>query len=94
VLTSARKQRGVGKRGRVRLADTVVTGFRLRAKKITMRRQHQRHFSNEDLQTETATPIWRRRLDGVEGVDIRQGTGKTAVLDISIRACPANTRLF
>jgi len=45
-------------------------GFRLRSKRSPSDTgQHQRPHQNEDPATETATPIWRKALDGVEGGD-------------------------
>lgn len=71
----------------VRLADTVVTasGFE---QKITDAPASISVISNEDLQQNRYANL-AQALDGVEGVDIRQGTGKTGGLNISIRGLPS-----
>lgn len=77
---------------RVRLADTVITasGFE---QKITDAPASISVISNEDLQQNRYANL-AQALDGVEGVDIRQGTGKTGGLDISIRGLPSEYTLI
>ncbi|MBQ0741669.1 MAG: TonB-dependent receptor [Pseudomonas sp.] len=76
----------------IRLADTVVTasGFE---QKITDAPASISVISNEDLQQNRYANL-AQALDGVEGVDIRQGTGKTGGLDISIRGLPSEYTLI
>lgn len=76
----------------VRLADTVVTasGFE---QKITDAPASISVISQEDLQQNRYSNL-AQALDNVEGVDIRQGTGKTGGLDISIRGMPSQYTLI
>lgn len=50
-------------------------------------------ISEEDLQRKRYSNL-AEALEGVEGVDIRQGTGKTGGLDISMRGLPSEYTLF
>lgn len=50
-------------------------------------------ITQEDLQRNQFTNL-AQALEGVEGVDIRQGTGKTGGLNISMRGMPAEYTLF
>ncbi len=76
----------------VRLSDTVVTasGFE---QKITEAPASISVISQEDLQQNRYSNL-AQALDGVEGVDIRQGTGKTGGLNISIRGMPSDYTLI
>lgn len=76
----------------VRLADTVVTasGFE---QKITDAPASISVISQEDLRSNRYTNL-AQALDGVEGVDIRQGTGKTGGLNISLRGMPSEYTLI
>src|SRR5690554_6397227 len=67
----------------VRLADTVVTAAGYE-QKITDAPASISVISQEDLQRNRYSNL-AQALDGVEGVDIRQGTGKTGGLNISLR---------
>ena len=76
----------------VRLADTVVTasGFE---QKITEAPASISVISQEDLQQNRFSNL-AQALDNVEGIDIRQGTGKTGGLNISIRGLPSEYTLI
>ena len=76
----------------VRLADTVVTasGFE---QKITEAPASISVISQEDLQQNRFSNL-AQALDNVEGLDIRQGTGKTGGLNISIRGMPSEYTLI
>ena len=76
----------------VRLADTVVTasGFE---QKITEAPASISVISQEDLQQNRFSNL-AQALDNVEGIDIRQGTGKTGGLNISIRGMPSEYTLI
>src|SRR5690606_31603136 len=76
----------------VRLADTVVTaaGFE---QKITDAPASISVISQEDLRRNRYSNL-AQALDGVEGVDIRQGTGKTGGLNISLRGMPSEYTLI
>src|SRR5690554_5790023 len=76
----------------VRLADTVVTaaGFE---QKVTDAPASISVISQEDLRQNRYTNL-AQALDGVEGVDIRQGTGKTGGLNISLRGMPSEYTLI
>src|SRR5690554_7062559 len=76
----------------VRLADTVVTaaGFE---QKVTDAPASISVISQEDLQRHRYSNL-AQALDGVEGVDIRQGTGKTGGLNISLRGMPSEYTLI
>lgn len=76
----------------VRLADTVVTaaGFE---QKVTDAPASISVISQEDLQRNRYSNL-AQALDGVEGVDIRQGTGKTGGLNISLRGMPSEYTLI
>ena len=50
-------------------------------------------ISQEELQRNQYTNL-AQALEGVEGVDIRQGTGKTGGLNISMRGMPSEYTLF
>ena len=72
----------------VTLSDTVVSasGFE---QKITEAPASISVISQEDLQQKRYSNL-AQALDEVEGVDIRQGTGKTGGLDISMRGMPSD----
>lgn len=76
----------------VRLADTVVTasGFE---QKITDAPASISVISQEDLRRNRYSNL-AQALDGVEGIDIRQGTGKTGGLNISMRGLPSEYTLI
>lgn len=76
----------------VRLTDTVVTasGFE---QKITDAPASISVISNQELQQNRYANL-AQALEGVEGVDIRQGTGKTGGLNISIRGMPSEYTLI
>ena len=76
----------------VRLADTVVTaaGFE---QKVTDAPASISVISQDDLRQNRYTNL-AQALDGVEGVDIRQGTGKTGGLNISLRGMPSEYTLI
>src|SRR5690554_678414 len=76
----------------VRLADMVVTaaGFE---QKVTDAPASISVISQEDLRQNRYTNL-AQALDGVEGVDIRQGTGKTGGLNISLRGMPSEYTLI
>nr|WP_178101058.1 MULTISPECIES: TonB-dependent receptor [Pseudomonas] len=76
----------------VRLSDTVVTasGFE---QKITEAPASISVISREELQQKRYSNL-AQALDEVEGVDIRQGTGKTGGLNISIRGMPSDYTLI
>ncbi|WP_312244070.1 TonB-dependent receptor domain-containing protein [Stutzerimonas nitrititolerans] len=74
------------------LSDTVVSasGFE---QKITEAPASISVISQEDLQQNRYNNL-AQALDGVEGVDIRQSTGKTGGLNISIRGMPSEYTLI
>src|SRR5690554_503384 len=76
----------------IRLSDTVVTasGFE---QKITEAPASISVISQEDLQQNRYSNL-AQALDNVEGIDIRQGTGKTGGLNISIRGLPSEYTLI
>ncbi len=76
----------------VRLADTVVTasGFE---QKITDAPASISVISQEDLQRKRYGNL-AQALEDVEGIDVRQGTGKTGGLNISIRGMPSQYTLI
>ncbi|PRB74779.1 TonB-dependent receptor [Pseudomonas sp. MYb185] len=76
----------------VRLADTVVTasGFE---QKITDAPASISVISQEDLQQKRYGNL-AQALEDVEGIDVRQGTGKTGGLNISIRGMPSQYTLI
>ncbi|SDU02615.1 TonB-dependent receptor domain-containing protein [Halopseudomonas salegens] len=76
----------------VRLADTVITasGFE---QKITEAPASITVIGNEQLRQNSYANL-AQALDGVEGLDIRQGTGKTGGLNISIRGLPSQYTLI
>ncbi|MEJ6654672.1 MAG: TonB-dependent receptor [Pseudomonas sp.] len=76
----------------IRLSDTVVTasGFE---QKITEAPASISVISQEDLQQNRYNNL-AQALDGVEGIDIRQSTGKTGGLNISIRGMPSEYTLI
>lgn len=76
----------------IRLADTVVTaaGFE---QKLTEAPASISVISNEQLRANSYANL-AQALDGVEGLDIRQGTGKTGGLNISIRGLPSEYTLI
>lgn len=76
----------------VRLSDTVVTasGFE---QKITEAPASISVISREELQQKRYGNL-AQALDEVEGIDIRQGTGKTGGLNISIRGMPSDYTLI
>ncbi|TVP88273.1 MAG: TonB-dependent receptor [Pseudomonadaceae bacterium] len=76
----------------IRLADTVVTaaGFE---QKLTEAPASISVISNEQLRENSYANL-AQALDGVEGLDIRQGTGKTGGLNISIRGLPSEYTLI
>ena len=76
----------------IKLADTVVTasGFE---QKITEAPASISVISNEQLRENSYADL-AQALDGVEGLDIRQGTGKTGGLNISIRGLPSEYTLI
>ncbi len=76
----------------VTLNDTVVSasGFE---QKITEAPASISVISQEDLQQKRYGNL-AQALDEIEGVDIRQGTGKTGGLDISIRGLPSDYTLI
>ncbi len=76
----------------VALSATVVTasGFE---QKITDAPASISVISSEELQGNRYANL-AQALDGVEGVDIRQGTGKTGGLNISIRGLPSEYTLI
>src|SRR5690554_4987169 len=76
----------------VRLADTVVTAAGYE-QKITDAPASISVISQEDLQRNRYSNL-AQALDGVEGVDIRQGTGKTGGLNISLRGMPSEYTLI
>lgn len=76
----------------VRLADTVVSaaGFE---QKITDAPASISVISAEQLRQNRYSNL-AQALDGIEGVDIRQGTGKTGGLNISLRGLPSEYTLI
>lgn len=76
----------------VTLSDTVVSasGFE---QKITEAPANISVISQEDLQQNRYSNL-AQAIDGVEGVDIRQSTGKTGGLNISIRGMPSEYTLI
>lgn len=76
----------------VRLADTVVTAAGYE-QKITDAPASISVISQEDLRRNRYSNL-AQALDGVEGVDIRQGTGKTGGLNISLRGMPSEYTLI
>src|SRR5690606_24640935 len=74
------------------LSDTVVSasGFE---QKITEAPASISVISQEDLQQKRYGNL-AQALDEIEGVDIRQGTGKTGGLDISMRGMPSDYTLI
>lgn len=76
----------------VRLSDTVVTaaGFE---QKITDAPASISVISNEQLRRNRYSNL-AEALEGIEGVDIRQGTGKTGGLNISLRGLPSEYTLI
>ncbi|AGA87831.1 TonB-dependent receptor domain-containing protein [Stutzerimonas stutzeri] len=76
----------------VTLNDTVVSasGFE---QKITEAPASISVISREDLQQKRYSNL-AQALDDVEGIDIRQGTGKTGGLNISIRGMPSDYTLI
>lgn len=76
----------------VRLADTVVTasGFE---QKITEAPASISVISQEDLQSKRYANLGQA-LEDVEGIDVRQGTGKTGGLNISIRGLESKYTLI
>lgn len=76
----------------VRLADTVVTasGFE---QKITEAPASISVISQEDLQGKRYANLGQA-LEDVEGIDVRQGTGKTGGLNISIRGLESKYTLI
>ncbi|QJD58332.1 TonB-dependent receptor [Pseudomonas sp. gcc21] len=76
----------------VRLSDTVVTasGFE---QKITEAPASISVISNEDLQGKRYANL-AQALEDVEGIDVRQSTGKTGGLNISIRGLPSEYSLI
>ncbi|WP_417780786.1 TonB-dependent receptor domain-containing protein [Stutzerimonas xanthomarina] len=76
----------------VTLSDTVVSasGFE---QKITEAPASISVISQEDLQQNRYSNL-AQAIDGVEGVDIRQSTGKTGGLNISIRGMPSEYTLI
>ncbi|EXF46453.1 TonB-dependent receptor [Pseudomonas sp. BAY1663] len=76
----------------VTLGDTVVSasGFE---QKITQAPASISVISQQDLQQKRYSNL-AQALDDVEGIDIRQGTGKTGGLNISIRGMPSDYTLI
>ncbi len=76
----------------LRLGDTVVTasGFE---QKITDAPASISVISNQQLRENRYSNL-AEALEGVEGIDIRQGTGKTGGLNISLRGLPSEYTLI
>lgn len=76
----------------LRLGDTVVTaaGFE---QKITDAPASISVISNQQLRENRYSNL-AEALEGVEGLDIRQGTGKTGGLNISLRGLPSEYTLI